>query len=157
MTSSPGVTARAGMLVRRPVSLVFEALVDPAITTRFWFSRGSARLDAATDVRWDWDTYSVSAQVHVLAVETNRRIQLEWAAPGGATMVEWIFTPRADDTTFVSVANWGFTGAQDEIATQAIGSTEGFALVLAGLKAFLEHGVILNLVPDRFPEGLGGS
>jgi uncharacterized protein YndB with AHSA1/START domain len=96
-------------------------------------------------------------RVRVLALETNRRIRLEWAAPGGATTVEWIFTPRADDTTFVDVANWGFTGTPDEIASQAIGSTEGFALVLAGLKAFLEHGVILDLVPDRFPEGLGGS
>jgi hypothetical protein len=31
-------------------------------------------------------------------------------------------------------------------------STEGFTLVLAGLKALLEHNIILNLVPDRFPD-----
>jgi hypothetical protein len=27
-------------------------------------------------------------------------------------------------------------------------------LVLAGLKALLEHNVQLNLVPDRFPKGI---
>jgi hypothetical protein len=34
-------------------------------------------------------------------------------------------------------------------------STEGFAFVLAGLKALLEHNVTLNLVLDRFPDGIG--
>jgi hypothetical protein len=34
------------------------------------------------------------------------------------------------------------------------GSTEGFSLVLAGLKAFLEHNIRLNLVADRFPKGI---
>jgi hypothetical protein len=30
--------------------------------------------------------------------------------------------------------------------------TQGFTLVLTGLKALLEHGVYLNLVADRYPE-----
>jgi hypothetical protein len=34
---------------------------------------------------------------------------------------------------------------------QALGSTNGFALVLAGAKAVLEHGITLNLIADRFP------
>jgi hypothetical protein len=29
-----------------------------------------------------------------------------------------------------------------------------FALMLAGLKAFLEHGVRLDLVRDRYPKGI---
>ena len=33
-------------------------------------------------------------------------------------------------------------------------STQGFSLVLAGLKALLEHDVRLNLVADRFPKGI---
>jgi hypothetical protein len=65
--------------------------------------------------------------------------------------VEWTFTSPSDDTTFVSVVNRGFSGDDRTIVQQAIGSTEGFTLVLAGLKAFLEHNVQLNLVADRFP------
>ena len=34
--------ARTTMLIRRPAAAVFEAFVDPSITSRFWFSRGSA-------------------------------------------------------------------------------------------------------------------
>jgi hypothetical protein len=66
--------------------------------------------------------------------------------------VDWVFTPRADNTTFVSITNTGFSGDADEIVKQAVESTEGFTLVLAGLKALLEHNIILNLVADRFPD-----
>jgi hypothetical protein len=54
----------------------------------------------------------------------------------------------------VSITNSGFGGSPQEIASKAVGSTEGFSFVLAGAKALLEHNVLLNLVPDRFPDGL---
>jgi uncharacterized protein YndB with AHSA1/START domain len=98
--------------------------------------------------------YNFSVQVSVKAIEQNRRILIEWTGYEKPTTVEWIFTPLADNTTFVSITNTGFSGNGDEIVEQAIGSTEGFAFVLAGLKALLEHNIILNLVSDRFPEGL---
>lgn len=148
--------ARAEMLFRRPVSEVFEAFVDPAITSRFWFSRGSGRLELGKQIRWDWEMYDFSVQVEVKTLERNRRILIEWSAYGEPTTVEWVFTARADNTTFVSVTNAGFRGDADAIVKQAIGATEGFAFVLAGAKALLEHNVILNLVPDRFPDGVGG-
>ena len=34
---------------------------------------------------------------------------------------------------------------------EAIDSMQGFSLVLAGAKAFLEHGIELNLVADHAP------
>jgi hypothetical protein len=37
---------------------------------------------------------------------------------------------------------------------QVTDSTGGFTLVLAGLKALLEHNIQLNLVGDRFPAGV---
>jgi hypothetical protein len=37
---------------------------------------------------------------------------------------------------------------------QVTDSTQGFSLVLAGLKALLEHDVRLNLVADRYPKGI---
>ena len=144
-----GFTAKAEMLIRRPVADVFEAFVDPAITSKFWFSHGSARLERGKSVRWDWQMYGFNQQIDVLAVEANKRIFVQWRAYGDPTPIEWLFSPRPDDTTFVSIANSGFSDAQ-----QALDSTEGFAFVLAGAKAFLEHDVMLNLVPDRFPDGL---
>jgi len=147
--------AKAEMLIRKPVAEVFEAFVNPAVTSKFWFSKGSGRLEAGKEVRWDWKMYGFSIQVKVKAVETNARILIEWPGEGGPTTVEWVFKPRPDGTTFVSITNAGFSGDANQVVKQALDSTEGFALVLAGLKALLEHNIKLNLVPDRFPNGLG--
>ncbi len=147
--------AKAEMLVRKPVAEVFEAFVNPAITSKFWFSKGSGRLEAGKQVTWHWETYGFSIQVKVKAIEKNARIVIEWPGDGRPSRVEWIFTSRPDGTTFVSITNKGFSGDADQTMRQAIDSTEGFAFVLAGAKALLEHNVQLNLVPDRFPDGLG--
>jgi hypothetical protein len=53
------------------------------------------------------------------------------------------------------VTNKGFPGTEAETVQHALDSTEGFAFLLAGAKALLEHNVKLNLVPDRFPDGIG--
>jgi uncharacterized protein YndB with AHSA1/START domain len=37
-----------GMLIRKPVADVFEAIVNPAITTRFWYEHG-IRLNLVAD------------------------------------------------------------------------------------------------------------
>lgn len=66
--------------------------------------------------------------------------------------VEWIFTSRAENKTLVSIINSGFKGDRDDIVRQVIDSTGGFTIVLCGLKALLEHGIVLRLVSDRFPD-----
>jgi len=146
--------AKAEMLIRKPVDEVFEAFVDPALTSRFWFTQGSGRLEAGKEITWTWGMYNFSIPIHVKEIEKNRKILVDWSGYGTPTTVEWTFTSRPDGTTFVSIVNQGFTGEGDEIVKQAIGSTEGFTLVLAGLKAFLEHNLSLNLVADRFPDGV---
>ena len=78
-------------------------------------------------------------------------VVIAWGDDESTTTVAWLFTPRADGTTFVSVTNAGFQGDEGAIIRQVIDATEGFTLLLAGLKAFLEHRIQLNLVADRFP------
>jgi uncharacterized protein YndB with AHSA1/START domain len=152
LTEAP--IATTGMLIRRPVAEVFEAFVDPEVTTQFWFTRSSGRLVEGEPVQWEWEMYGVSIPVIVKSVEPDRRILIEWPGAGDPTTVEWTFTPREDGATFVSITNAGFAGTADEIVKQATGATEGFSLVLAGLKALLEHNVRLNLVADRFPRDI---
>jgi uncharacterized protein YndB with AHSA1/START domain len=139
--------ARTRMLIRKPVATVFEAFVDPALTSRFWFSRGSGRLVTNSTVTWYWDMYGASAQVKVIAIEENRRILIEWPTP-----VEWVFAARSADATFVTITASGFSGTDDEQLTKAMDSMGGFSFLLAGCKAFLEHGVELNLSGDHHPD-----
>jgi uncharacterized protein YndB with AHSA1/START domain len=143
-----------GMLIRKPVADVFEAIVNPEITTQFWFTRSSGRLVAGQPIRWDWEMYDVSIQVTARVIEPNRRIVIEWPGYSGPTTVEWTFAPLDDGTTFVRVTESGFTGIGDQLVKYVADSTQGFTLMLAGLKALLEHGVRLNLVGDRYPKGV---
>jgi len=145
---------QTGMLIRKPPAEVFRAFVDPALTTQFWFTKSSGKLEAGKHVRWEWEMYGVSADVSVKAVDRNERIVMEWPGQGGRTTVTWTFTPYERDATFVGITETGFVGNSHELVQQIANSTQGFSLVLAGAKALLEHDIRLNLVPDRYPKGL---
>lgn len=145
--------AKTGMLIRRPVAEVFAAFIDPNITTKFWFTKSSGRLEVGEQVKWEWEMYGASTQVTTKVIEPNKRIVIEWDGYSGRTTVEWKFAPQKDGTTFVSITESGWTGDGDELVKYVISSTEGFTWTLAGLKALLEHNISLNLVADRFPKG----
>lgn len=85
---------QTGMLIRKPVADVFEAFVNPDVTTKFWFTHSSGRLEADKQVQWDWDMYAISIPVTVKAIESNKRIVIEWPGHHKPTTVEWIFAPQ---------------------------------------------------------------
>lgn len=151
MSEAHPPVAAAGMLIRRPVEEVFEAFVDPAVTARFWFTDGSGRLEPGARVRWTWAMYGVATEVAVRAVEPARRLLIDWDVDTDATEVEWRFEARGAHT-WVTVENRGFPGAPDEQVAKALDSAGGFALVLAGAKIWLEHGIEPGFVVDRHPD-----
>jgi uncharacterized protein YndB with AHSA1/START domain len=146
------LSAKTAMLIRKPVAEVFEAFINPAITSNFWFTKGSGRLESGAQIQWDWEMYGASAQVNVQAVEPNKRILIEWDDP--ITTVEWLFTAHSADATYVTITNTGFQGDSHEVIQQALNATEAFTIVLCGLKAFLEHNIRLNLIADKFPDAV---
>ena len=150
LTHAP--VAKAAMLIRKPVSEVFDAFIDPSITSRFWFTKSTGRLEPGKHITWTWEMYDVSAEVDVKEIEINKRILIDWGNYGEMTSVEWIFTPHEDGATYVTITNSGFKGDGDKVVKDALDSTGGFTWVLAGLKALLEHNVELNLVGDAFPK-----
>jgi uncharacterized protein YndB with AHSA1/START domain len=152
MGPTPKVQARepvgqAEFLIRKPPAEVFESIINPDITTKFWFLKGSGRLEQGKQVRWEFPG-KLTAQVAVRAFEPNRRLVMEWWSEGKPpTTVEWLLTPD-EGTTRLGVIHSGFVGEPASVESQARDSTAGFTLVLAGLKAFLEHNLQLNLVRD---------
>ncbi|HEV2887533.1 MAG TPA: SRPBCC family protein [Jatrophihabitans sp.] len=146
-------TVNAGMLIRRPPESVFQAFADPAITTRFWFTKSSGKLEPGAKVRWDWEMYGASAKVTVKEFEENRRIVFDWGSEESSTTVELRFIPFHDDT-YLQVTENGFTGSGDEVVARVADSTGGFTMTLSAAKALLEHDVVLTVVADKAPPGL---
>ncbi|WP_127593501.1 SRPBCC family protein [Paenibacillus lautus] len=147
LNENPVVTAE--MLIRRPVAQVFEAFIDPEITTKFWFTKSSGKLEEGRHIRWDWEMYGVHDDVYVQHIEVNRRIAIE---SSDQTKTEWTFTSRGGHETFVAITHSGFTGSADEMVQRAMDSMGGYTMVLCGLKALLEFNVVLNLVADKAPD-----
>ncbi|MGX1432398.1 uncharacterized protein YndB with AHSA1/START domain [Cytobacillus horneckiae] len=140
---------KAEMLIRRPVEEVFEAFVNPEVTTKFWFTKSSGRLETEKLVTWDWEMYGVSDQVYVEDLQLNKRILIK---SSDSTKTEWVFDSRTNKETFVTIVNSGFKGNEDDIVNQAVDSMGGYTMVLCALKALLEHNVILNAVFDKAPD-----
>jgi uncharacterized protein YndB with AHSA1/START domain len=148
-------TVKAQMLIRKPASEVFEAFVNPEVTTRFWFTKSSGRLETGADIQWEWAMYDLSETITVKKVEQNRRIVIEWGSiEGKPTIAEWRFFPWKDNTTFVTITETGFGGNGDQVVAHAIDSMGGFNLVLAGAKALLEHDIVLAVTADYSPKGV---
>lgn len=140
---------KAEMLIRRPVEEVFEAFVNPEVTTKFWFTKSSGRLETGKHVTWDWEMYGVSDHVYVEDLQLNKRILIK---SSDSTKTEWVFDSRTNKETFVTIVNSGFKGNEDDIVNRAVDSMGGYTMVLCALKALLEHNVILNAVFDKAPD-----
>ena len=83
----------------------------------------------------------------------EHRIYIEWdwdADSDNPSNVEWKFDDRAERGAYVSAVHSGFDMEAEDFIEQIVDSTGGFTLVLAAAKAYLEHGIELNIVADRF-------
>jgi uncharacterized protein YndB with AHSA1/START domain len=152
-TQDAAPAAHAELLIRKPAAEVFEAFVNPEITTQFWFTHSTGRLCEAQPATWEWRMFGFKSEVKVIELEQDQRLVIEWGEPGKLTTVEWAFTAR-DGATLVVVNHRGFPGDRAQQWGAAIDATEGFALVLAGAKAWLEYGLRLNLIVDRHPDAV---
>jgi uncharacterized protein YndB with AHSA1/START domain len=143
-------TVEAQMLIRKPVSQVFQAIIDPTITTNFWFTKSSGQLDLGKSVKWEWEMYGVSTNVLTKEIIPNKLISTEWGDP--ATTVDYEFTALTDETTYVVIKNYGFKETGYDLIQAIKDNTGGFTTVLDGMKAYLEHNIKLNLIADKFPK-----
>jgi len=137
------------MLIRKPVSEVFQAFINPNITTNFWFTKSSGNLEVGKKIKWEWEMYNVSIEVEVKKIIQNKLITIEWDKP--STTVDFEFAVGTEESTYVVIKNYGFNQTGIDLIDAIKNNTGGFTTVLDGLKAYLEFGIELNLVRDKFP------
>lgn len=53
--------------------------------------------------------------------------------------------------TLVVIKSYGYSETGDELLSVINDNTGGFTTVLDGCKAYLEHGINLRLIEDKFP------
>ena len=138
------------MMIRKHISAVFQAFIDPIITTKFWFTKSSGQLEKGKTVTWEWEMYNVSAVVNVIDIVPDKKITINWGSP--ITTVDFEFSELSAESTYLVIRNYGFHQNGNELIKAINDNTGGFTTVLDGLKAYLEFGIELNLVRDKFPQ-----
>ena len=146
---STDVFVEAQMLIRKPVADVFEAFVNPEKTTQFWFTKSTGKLEEGKSVTWEWEMYGVKSNVKVHKIIPNQLIKTEWGDP--SVQVDYEFK-EMEKGTLVVIKSYGFAQSGEDLLRMVNDNTGGFITVLDGCKAYLEHGIKLNLIEDKFPQ-----
>ena len=145
--------------IARPVEDVFEAVADPAKLSAYFTTGGAkGRLETGVTVTWDFADFPGAFPVQVVEVVPNRRIVLKWEANEGApsdgeaavttgasydTTVTMTFEPLDDGRTLVTIEEGGWRETPTGLKA-AFGNCQGWAQMLAALKAWVEHGINLR-------------
>ena len=151
---------RVAARIARPVHEVFEAVADPDKLSNY-FTTGGAKgtLETGATVTWDFADFPGAFPVQVIEVEPDRKIVLEWKANEGEppnvegggmkeldynTRVTMTFTPLDDDTrTMVEIEEKGWRESEGALKA-SYGNCQGWAQMLAALKAWVEYGINLR-------------
>lgn len=142
------VYVEAQMLIRKPVEDVFEAFINPEVTTHFWFTKSTGRLEEGKTITWEWEMYGVKNVVKVHQIIPNQLIRTQWGNP--SVNVDYEFKTM-ENGTFVVIKSYGFSQTGEDLLKVINDNTGGFTTVLDGCKAYLEHGINLRLIEDKFP------
>lgn len=129
------------MKIVKPVAEVFEALVDPAKMSNYWFSSGSGRWEQGKTVTLRYEEYDAQVDIKVLEIEENRKIVFQWGPAGEQSVVTITLHELDPATTKIEVNEEVSRENEDELIHYVIGNKEGWVYMLTCLKGYLEFGV----------------
>ncbi len=140
--------------IAKPVSEVFEAVVDPGRLSRFFTTGGAeGRLETGSVVTWDFHDFPGAFPVHVSEVTPDERIVLQWDAAESTvapdetgarrTTVVMTFEPTGNGRTLVRISEYGWLETPEGLAA-SYGNCEGWTGMLCAMKIWLEHGLNLR-------------
>ena len=112
--------ARAQMLIRSPVSSVFNAFVQPALLKKFWLKRASAPLAEGAKVDWEFRIPGATETVEVTRFVKEEQINFVWS-DGKTVAIRFLAKGRSSTVAEVKVE--GFKGRN--AVSEAISTTEG--------------------------------
>lgn len=92
----------------------------------------------------------LSIKIEVKTMERERRIHMLWDTEGTPSDLEFNFEARGR-STWVEIVNSGFSADEQGFAS-AMKAIEGFTLVLAGAKLWLEQSIEPHFITDSNPD-----
>jgi uncharacterized protein YndB with AHSA1/START domain len=140
---SENLEIKTAIQIIKPVSEVFEAIVDPEKMSNYFISNSSGRMEEGREVTWQWPEFEQKSPIRVGKIEKDKYISFYWGMDGLELFVEMTLSHIEDNATLVKVTEK--SRPNDEAGIKwLMGNTEGWANFLACLKAYLEYGINLR-------------
>lgn len=136
---------KTGLQVLKPVSDVFESIVDPNKMKNYFISKSSGYMKEGEIVTWKFAEMEIEFPVTVIKIEQDKYISYKWdsAFDGEPTLVEINFQPIDNNSTFITITEKSKDN-NDQGIQWLKSNTEGWANFLACLKAWMEYGIHLR-------------
>lgn len=133
---------KASIQILKPVSEVFEAIVDPKKMSNYFISEGSGRMEEGKEIEWKFPEFDIRFPITVGKIEQDKYVSYYWEVNEKKNLVEMTLSSYGKDTV-VAITEKGMENNEEGI-NWLIGNTEGWANFLACLKAYLEYGINLR-------------
>ncbi|WP_343624794.1 SRPBCC domain-containing protein [Flavobacterium lindanitolerans] len=136
------LTIKVAIQILKPVSEVFEAIVDPEKMANYFIAKGSGRMEEGKEIEWKFPEFDMQFPITVGKIEKDKYVSYYWDVNEKKNLVEITLAPFGKDTV-VTVTEKGMENNEEGISW-LMGNTEGWANFLACLKAYLEYGINLR-------------
>jgi len=134
---------KTAIQIRKPANEVFEAIVDPGKMSNYFISKSTGRMEAGSQISWQFPEFDMEFPVRVDKIERDTYISFYWETDGKELLVEISLAPAGSTDTVVTVTEKSMENNEAGI-NWLKGNTEGWANFLACLKAYLEYNINLR-------------
>ena len=138
-------TFQVQLKIQKPVSEVFDAVVDPKKLTGYFVKTASGPLVEGATVMWSFAEVPEPFPVVVRQVQRDAAIVFEWASveEGRDTRVEMTFKPVDARSTLVQIRESGWRPTPEGVKA-SYDNCGGWMHMMLCLKAYLEFGINLR-------------
>jgi|SRR5690554_304915 len=134
------LTVKASLQIQKPITEVFEAIVNPEHITKYFISESSNRMETGKEVTWEFGDFPGKFPVKIIEVQSNTFISFVWDEE---TVVKITLESQSDTSTVVKITE-GEKELNENNLEWLTGNTFGWGNFLDCLKAYLEYGINLR-------------
>ena len=91
------------MQIQKPISEVFEAIVNPAKMSNYFISESSGLMEDGKKLMWKFPEFDEKVPIKVGKIEQDKYISYFWGADGQELLVEMTLTPKENNSTLVTI------------------------------------------------------
>ena len=130
--------------IGKPIAEVFDAVVNPEKVGIYFATGGvNAPMAEGRNISWKFKDISFEQDMKIRRLVENRKIELEWfTEEGKRTDVTITFDKISEDRTMITIVHSGYEENQKGLE-DSYSHFEGWTVMLASLKVYLEHGIVL--------------